>query len=286
MRGSEFVPRSRIYRSQSPTIAIRHGQFQAALEDTAGRLESISSTTKWGEALALSLARAGQLARRTELEEELKQVRRDLLRTRNAIEHRRQTSELVSQMINGLRNASSDLVEDELARIETLLQRIYSTADPHPEFRVVRLLSRMFRGRGRVLAEISDPIRNHKIDAPSSLLSSSQLNVLSVSVFLALNLGTSTLPLRVAILDDPLQSLDDLNLLGLIDLLKRIRERRQLMLSTHDHRFAALLERKLRPVSDSQRTILVELSSWSGEGPLAFQRDVDRDLMPIRIAAA
>ena len=90
----------------------------------------------------------------------------------------------------------------------------------------------------------------------------------------------------MAILDDPLQSLDDLNLLGLIDLLKRMRERRQLMVSTHDSRFASLLERKLRPVSESQRTILVQLSGWSSEGPIASQRDVEGDMIPIRIAAA
>ena len=58
------------------------------------------------------------------------------------------------------------------------------------------------------------------------------------------------------------------------------------MVSTHDSRFASLLERKLRPVSESQRTILVELNGWSSEGPSVAQRDVVRDLVPIRIAAA
>jgi hypothetical protein len=49
-------------------------------------------------------------------------------------------------------------------------------------------------------------------------LSSSQLNVLAVSAFLALNPGVETLPLNAVALDDPLQSLDDVNLLSLIDL--------------------------------------------------------------------
>ena len=105
-------------------------------------------------------------------------------------------------------------------------------------------------------------------------------------MFLALNLGMPRLPLQVTILDDPLQSLDDLNLLGLVDLLKRTRERRQLMVSTHDRRFALLLERKLRPVSDSQRTIRVELNGWTSEGPMTNQYDIQGDPVPIRIAAA
>ena len=260
--------------------------IESALEENMSKLEGLSLATQRGETLALSLARRGQLARKAELEQEVLQVRHNLSTTRNEIEARQKTGEVVSKMINGLRSASSELVAGELVKLEPLLQRIYSTADPHPEFRIVKLLSRMRQGRGRVLAEVEDPTHDQRSDAPGAFLSSSQMNVLAVSVFLALNLGIPTLPLKVAILDDPLQSLDDLNLLGLIDLLKRMRERRQLIVSTHDSRFTSLLERKLRPVSESQRTILIELSGWSSEGPRVAQRDVERDQVPIRIAVA
>ena len=263
-----------------PELAI-----ESALEENISKLERLSVAGQQGEILALSLARRGQLARKAELEREELQVRQNLSTTRNEIEVRQRTGELVSKMVDGLRNASSELVEGELAKLEPLLQRIYSTADPHPEFRIVRLLSRMRQGRGRVLAEVEDPTHDQRSDAPSAFLSSSQMNVLAVSVFLALNLGIPTLPLKVAILDDPLQSLDDLNLLGLIDLLKRMRERRQLIVSTHDSRFTSLLERKLRPVSEFQRTIVIELSGWSSEGPRVAQRDIERDQVPIRMAA-
>ena len=259
---------------------------ETALEENASKLEALAEVGLRGEALALSLAKTGQLARQAELEQEVQRLRHDLSRVRDEIKMRQATGELVSKMIDGLRDASSDLVESELVRLEPLLRRIYATADPHPEFRAVKLLSRMYRGSGRVLAEVEDPLHDRRTEAPSAFLSSSQMNVLAVSVFLALNLGIPTLPLSVAILDDPLQSLDDLNLLGLIDLLKRMRERRQLMLSTHDTRFASLLERKLRPVSEIQRTILVELSGWSSEGPRVVHRDIVPDLVPIRIAVA
>ena len=270
-----------VLRGSPASIAI-----ESALEENARDIQSLSAAAAAGEVLALSLARAGQLARHAELGREVQQVKQDLAIAGSDLQERLDAGGLVSSMIDSLRDASSDLVEDELGRLELLLQRIYATADPHPEFRVVRLLSRMRQGRGRVLAEIEDPLHGHRSDAPGTFLSSSQMNVLAVSVFLALNLGIPTLPLKVAILDDPLQSLDDLNLLGLIDLLKRMRERRQLMVSTHDSRFASLLERKLRPIFDSQRTIVVELSGWSSEGPIASQRDVMQDLVPIRIAAA
>ena len=260
--------------------------IESALEENTANLETLSELRLRGEVLALSLARAGRIARQAELQEEVQRARRDLSSIRDKITARQETGELVSKMIEGLRDASSELVGGELVRLEPLLRRIYATADPHPEFRIVKLLSRMYQGSGRVLAAVEDPLQGHRSENPEAYLSSSQMNVLAVSVFLALNLGIPTLPLQVAILDDPLQSLDDLNLLGLIDLLKRMRERRQLMVSTHDSRFASLLERKLRPVSEAQRTILVQLKGWSSEGPTVTQRDVNADLVPIRIAAA
>ena len=47
-----------------------------------------------------------------------------------------------------LRGATSDVVEEQLLEIEPLLQRIFASADPHPAFRVARLLTKMSRGRG------------------------------------------------------------------------------------------------------------------------------------------
>ena len=257
-----------------------------AIVENNRELEEITEVSTQGETIALALARAGQLTRKAELEKEVSEATNALASARNEIQAREATGELVSSMIENLREASSDLVESELRRLEGLLQRIYLTADPHPEFRVVRLLSRMRQGRGRLFAEVEDPInRVSSKEDPRAFLSSSQLNVLAVSVFLALNLGIPKLPLRLAILDDPLQSLDDLNLLGLIDLLKRTREHRQLMISTHDVRFASLLERKLRPVADHHRTIRVDLGGWTSEGPIAMQHDIARDPELMRLAA-
>ena len=143
--------------------------IESALVENISKLDTLSVAGQQGEILALSLARRGQLARKAELEREVLQVRQDLSTTRNEIEARQKTGELVSKMINGLRNASSELVEGELVKLEPLLQRIYSTADPHPEFRIVRLLSRMRQGRGRVLAEVEDPTHGQRSDAPRCL---------------------------------------------------------------------------------------------------------------------
>jgi DNA repair exonuclease SbcCD ATPase subunit len=111
------------------------------------------------------------------------------------------------------------------------------------------------------------------------------MNALAVCMFLSLNLGVSIPPLESAILDDPLQSLDDINLLGLIDLLRRTKDKRQLLVSTHDVRFGNLLARKLRPGSSEQRTVVIELNGWSRTGPIVTTRDVGCDPAPYRLMA-
>ena len=83
------------------------------------------------------------------------------------------------------------------------------------------------------------------------MLSSSQLNVLAVAIFLSLNLAIPTLPLQLVALDDPLQSLDTVNLLGLADLLRRVKANRHVIISTHDDR---LVLTGLRP-SPTRRAV-------------------------------
>jgi len=129
----------------------------------------------------------------------------------------------------------------------------------------------------------SDPVEEKESEIPASVLSSSQLNALAVSVFLALNIGVPKPPLSVAMLDDPLQSLDDVNLLGLVDLFRRTRGRRQLIVSTHDGRFGNLLCRKLRPTTDDSRTMVIELDGWSRQGPSVTVREIMRDPVALRL---
>jgi ABC-type lipoprotein export system ATPase subunit len=158
--------------------------------------------------------------------------------------------------------------------------------DPHPAFRLVTFLSRVVRGRGQLSTIVSDPIEEKECDHPAAVLSSSQVNALAVSVFLALNIGVLKPPLSVAILDDPMQSLDEINLLGLVDLLRRAKDRRQLFVSTHDARFGNLLSRKLRPSNEKERTIVIELDAWSRQGPLVMTREVKNDPVPLRLVAS
>jgi DNA repair exonuclease SbcCD ATPase subunit len=237
-----------------------------------------------GEKLALLIARAGEEARRSELQGQIHRLRTQLDESESSLAARNRTAEEASSVLESLREAASDIVEEEIRGFEPLLQRIYTRIDPHPAFRVVRLLSTFTYRRGRVSVSVEDPIYDISSDSPSAVLSSSQLNSLALSLFLSLNLGVSALPLDAALLDDPLQTLDNVNLLGVMDLLKRTRGLRQLIISTHDERFGRLLERKLRPVSSEQKTRVFELEGWTRKGPSVHQHDTERDFQPLKIA--
>lgn len=253
------------------------------LESTLGRAAEVSSLRRSGEQLGLSLARLDEQSQRAALQSQMHELELEVARFDAQLAERAETAELATQIIDGLRTASEEIVKEELVAMEPLLQRIYSSVDPHPSFRVVSFLTRTIRGKGRLWTPIADVDASQSVDEPSSVLSSSQLNVLAVSTFLSLNLSVESLPLEMVALDDPLQSLDDVNLLGLADLIRRVRGRRQVIISTHDDRLSGLLRRKLRPVHPGERTLTVELAGWTRSGPTTEVSEVSPDVSGLRL---
>jgi DNA repair exonuclease SbcCD ATPase subunit len=269
------------------------GDEVPSLQDVRHQLESVSrmadevrSLRREGEHLSLMAARAAELEQRSLLRNRLDRLEQEIARNEAEITRRMRTGELASQVIDALREAGQEVVLSELKSIEPLLQRIFSTVDPHPSFRVVRLLAKMARGRGRLATSLSDQVANVPDEVPGTVLSSSQLNVLAVSSFLSLNFSVKDLPVTAVALDDPLQSLDTINLLGLTDLLRRIAPERQVLVSTHDEQMASLLQRKLRPVRPHSRTHVIRLEGWSRTGPRVLQERLETERAGLRLVSA
>jgi len=258
----------------------------AAAKATSLRIDELATAQRTGEAFALRLSQVGDQAVIQELQREVETTRLKLQQEDTELGKRAATGEEAQHVIEALREAASRVVTERVKEIEPLLSDIYSRIDVHPAFRVVRFLASVSRGRGQLATVVSDPLSEIQSDSPATVLSSSQMNALAVCTFLSLNLGVSRPPLDAAILDDPLQSLDDINLLGLIDLLRRTKDQRQLFVSTHDLRFGQLLARKLRPGSSEQRTVVIELEGWSRTGPTVTAHDVHCDPVPLRLVAA
>ena len=202
----------------SPSLQADAEQALSARQEVSARLLSLRGS---GEQYSLQLARAAEQNQRAEIGDQLLALREDLASREHERDARAATGELANTLLAGLRSASTRIVTEELDRIGPLLQRIYASVEPHPSFRAVRFLTSISRGHGRVWTTVVDEAEEKVVNEPSVVLSSSQLNVLAVSTFLSLNLAIETLPLQVVAMDDPLQSLDTVNLLGLSDLLRR-----------------------------------------------------------------
>jgi DNA repair exonuclease SbcCD ATPase subunit len=244
------------------------------IKDIENRISSISTLKDKGEELAVSLSTIGQKARLEEFKKKKKELEQKVDNIDSKIKKREKAGKLAQRIIEQLRKASSEIVKNKLDDISPLLNRIYSRIDPHKSFRFANLIYGMRYGKGEIYPEVSDPKEEVDSSDPVNLLSSSQINSLALSIFLAFNLGISSLPLNAVILDDPIQSLDSLNLLGVVDLLRRIKTKKQLFVSTHDSQFGDLLQRKLRPVDEGDRSIVLSFEDWNRKGPTINRSEV------------
>lgn len=271
-----------IEKGESLSDAIRRTQIE--IEDN---ISSLEDHIERGESLSLRLATVAQEARREELKQKFESLEGKSERRQTDIELRDATSELADSYVEELEDATLAVVERRLQGVGSLLQKIYSKVDPHPSFSLINLLTSFSQRRGRIDPLVTDPDSQEAVKKdPFMVMSSSQINVVALSIFLALNMGVPSVPLKTLMLDDPLQSLDDINLLGFVDLLRRTRTKRQMFLATHDSRLAGLFERKLRPVRAGQETRVYRFLDWSREGPEIESEVITQHEGPMRIPAA
>lgn len=99
------------------------------------------------------------------------------------------------------------------------------------------------------------------------IFSEAQMNVLSLSIFLGLVFSVRNYGFKQIFLDDPVQSLDDINEVSFIDLLRTLIQSKEVdkncIISTHDHNFSQLMKIKLR----NYNFVEYRFESYGLEGP-------------------
>jgi DNA repair exonuclease SbcCD ATPase subunit len=201
------------------------------------------------------------------------------------VNQRRETATLADSLLKAMKRDSEAFLTGRLEDIQPVMDQLYSAIDPHPTFRSVRLAVTSWYGKNRLAAVIRDETDGIDVVEPGNVLSTSQANALAVTLFLGFNLGLNSTSLETLVLDDPLQNLDDVHLLGLVDLLRRISPYRQLLITTHDNSFATLLGRKMRPLSEGQRLVMVRLTKWDRAGPTVDVQALEADPQPLKLAS-
>lgn len=138
-----------------------------------------------------------------------------------------------------------------------LINEIYRKIDPHPDFKSVQFKATFTDDSPRldVFVKKTD---DTKLLVPNLYFSTAQINILSLSIFLATALNEQKY--KCIFIDDPIQSMDNINILSTIDLIRSIvvNYDRQVILSTHDENFYNLLKKKMPAKFFSSRFLELE----------------------------
>ncbi|EDZ57014.1 ATPase involved in DNA repair, putative [Bacillus cereus H3081.97] len=135
-----------------------------------------------------------------------------------------------------------DGISDFLNQSHSTVQRYFRYLDPIPSN-----CELLFEGSEEQL-NVKVAYNKELCDKPfgksnaKNILSSGQLNVLAISIFLAINQEQQVHSLNFVGIDDPIQNMDDINQYTMCDVLNNIEK--QLIISTHDFNFLKLFIKK------------------------------------------
>lgn len=186
----------------------------------------------------------------------------------------RRRENAASALSAGSTESAQQLFRDRFAALEPLMNNIYARLDPHPAFTRLDFDVQTYRSKGTANATVVDEERGIVVN-PMLVFSSAQANIVVLAAFLALGWAAGTRGLPFVLLDDPLQALDDVNVLGFSDLARHLRRQRQLVVATHEERFASLLERKLHGRRPGEVLIVHRFVGYSRNGPRIDSERID-----------
>jgi len=228
---------------------------------TADRLASLLATSGLGEEVERQRSRVDVLRTAVaELAERAAQQSRQAERTKT--------------LAGAATRAVAGVARERFAVLQPVVDDIFGRLAPHPAFTTLGFEMGVSYRSGVADPVVKDPESGVTGD-PLLVFSSSQANVAALTYFLALSWTADPQGLPFLLLDDPLQSMDDVNALGFADLCRHIRSRRQLVVSTHERRLASLLERKLAPRSEGVRTRIIRFTGWDRGGPKIEQEEAE-----------
>lgn len=147
--------------------------------------------------------------------------------------------ESIALYISELNRYSKECIEIYLNNEESPVKKYYNYLNPMP------IKQSLYFNTDEKDEKLSIEIKCNKNDITrlaNKTLSSGQLNVLALSIFLAMNEYQKLNNLNMIAIDDPIQNMDDINQFSVCDILSNIKG--QLIFSTHDIEFLKLFLKK------------------------------------------
>lgn len=158
---------------------------------------------------------------------------------------------------------NKEIVDQEKTRLEKYLKdfvngffkldiinKLYNTIDPHPEYKKISFECDFSLKDPRLNVLMFAEKEDRDSIVPNLYFSTAQINILSFCIFMAKALFAKTdknEDLGCIFIDDPVQALDDINILSMIDLLRNVAFSldKQIVLTTHDKDFFELMKMKV-----------------------------------------
>lgn len=159
--------------------------------------------------------------------------------------------EKVNQVLNRERESLTNFISAEVKAFfnTDLINQIYFKIEPHPEYIAIEFEC-SFVGLAKPRLELWVLDRDGGRSIPTLYFSSAQINILSLSVFLARALTAKDQngnTINCIFIDDPIQSMDSINVLSFVDLFRSlvVSFGKQIIISTHEENFHNLLQKKV-----------------------------------------
>lgn len=213
-------------------------------------LQSVEAELKDLEELSISLKVIEKNVLKNSMEEDIIRWKKEIEPLNHAV-----------QKIKDARTASEKYINNEINNYfnQDVINQIYSRIEPHPNLNEIKITPKV-TDRGPIL-DIKAVSNNEELD-PSLYLSAGQLNVLSLSIFLANAFEKQSDEIDTIFMDDPIQNLSDINVLSFIDLIRTMITKydRQIVISSHDENFYKLMRNKMP--SDAFNVRYYEIESF------------------------
>jgi DNA repair exonuclease SbcCD ATPase subunit len=255
----------RLRKARSDTAAVRIQDDWALPENASELAEALDSLRQRIRDISAQTQRdqPGQIER---LSAETNALLDEVARAQRDMQDAEARCQRASALDKASKQAAERIVRRAIAKLEPSFAEVFDRMAPHSAFTELRATHDIYFSKNQIVPEVADPDRRLTAN-PALLFSEGQLNVVALSYFLGLALNAREGALPFLVLDDPLQAMDALAVWDFAEVCARVREHRQLILSTHDDRFASLLRRKLAPREADARTLSYEFEGWTRKGP-------------------
>ncbi|NWQ43311.1 AAA family ATPase [Bacillus sp. EB106-08-02-XG196] len=156
----------------------------------------------------------------------------------------------LKQILTKMKNIRNQWDKKMVEDIKVPLQKIYRRINRHTNIQDINLL---IDGKTNQMASLNANINDEEISA-TNILSAGQLSVMALAIFITVSMGQKENLFKCFFLDDPIQTMDDLNILSFVDLLrtelsesnKNNRFIDQLFFTTCDENLERLITHKMK----------------------------------------